>query len=64
MYSPPVKPLRSTEYGSGLLDGGNDKWSGAMSSQASEEAPPDRPCTDVVNSKMADTEYIKLAAYE
>ena len=61
MYSPPVKPLRSTEYGSGSVDGEFAAWFGAMSPQASKGAPPDRPCTDVVSSKlMADMKYIKI----
>ena len=64
VYSPPVKSLRSTEYGNGSLDGEDDPWSGAMSTQASAGAPDDRPCTDVVSSKTAAMKYIMLTAYD
>ena len=64
MYSPPVKPLRSTEYGSGSVDGEFGPWFGAMSPQAAAGAPIGRLCTDVVINKIAATKYIKLTAYD
>ena len=64
MYLPPVKLLRSTEYGSGSVDVDKKECSGAMLAQQPKAAPSGRLCTDVVSSKMADMKYIKPTAYD
>ena len=67
IYSPPVKSLRSTEYGSGVSDGVFGTWFGTISvviPQASGGAPSGRPCTEVAaTSNKAVMQYIKLRAY-
>ena len=67
VYSPPVKSLRSTEYGSGVSDGVFGTWFGTISvvtPQASGGAPSGRPCTDVIaTSNITAKQYIKFKAY-